>query len=372
MRKVILSLLLLVALFAAAASARVTSSTCTAKCLMAQRSATTTRVTRKDVVRCLEVCAAETTTTRKNNLYKTVNQMALKLDKAAQQVLNKEVQEQEAVLSEEDMIESTAVVLSDNHAAVNHRHHRHQHHHSALSDSSIDNGATLTATTGLNIRGGPCTSFDRVGSLSSGQSTKFTGQVKTGCGYTWYSINGGWVASDFVKVSGGGSSSTPATPSNNGGAGKCTTRYYPTFKQCDAKWRDKSLGTSTICSIGCLMSSVSMALNGLGKTINGQTSNPETLNAYLKSNGGYQGNLFVWGSVSKLGLKYQGKFSNKSEIASHVCANKVVILNVKNGGHWVLATGVSGDRSTFYVNDPGANRDTFPASEVVQAAVYTA
>lgn len=111
-----------------------------------------------------------------------------------------------------------------------------------------------------------------------------------------------------------------------------------------------------------------MALNGLGKKINGQDSNPKTLNAFLLANGGYYGNLFVWGAVSRFGLTYLGQPSNKQEIKNYVCQNYVVILNVNNGGHWVLATGVNGD--TFTVNDPGFSRTTYSASEVGVAGVY--
>jgi hypothetical protein len=44
---------------------------------------------------------------------------------------------------------------------------------------------------------------------------------------------------------------------------------------------------STICGEGCAMSCVSMALNGLGVTIGGQQSDPQTLNAWLENNNGY-------------------------------------------------------------------------------------
>ena len=44
------------------------------------------------------------------------------------------------------------------------------------------------------------------------------------------------------------------------------------------------------------------------------------------------------------------------------------MLNVKNGGHWVLANGVTADGYT--VNDPGPAKDTYPFNEVVQAGIY--
>ena len=117
------------------------------------------------------------------------------------------------------------------------------------------------------------------------------------------------------------------------------------------------------------MSSVSMALNGLGKTINGQSPNPGSLNAYLSSTGGYAGNLFIWGSVARFGLKYEGQITSQTDIKNAICANKVVVLNVNRGGHWVLATGVSG--SSYTVNDPGFDRTEYPQGEVVKAGIYS-
>lgn len=137
-------------------------------------------------------------------------------------------------------------------------------------------------------------------------------------------------------------------------------RNYPMYKQCDSKWGSDQLGTSsnTICKAGCLMSSVAMALAGTGKSYN-----PGTLNTWLKGHGGYvSGDLFVWGSVSPLGLSYQGKVSN-SNIASSLSAGNIVILNVHNGGHWVLATSMSGN--TIYVNDPGYSTTSYSLSEIV-------
>lgn len=45
--------------------------------------------------------------------------------------------------------------------------------------------------------------------------------------------------------------------------------------------------TETICAVGCLMSSVSMSLNGKNILINGQTSDPGVLNHWLQKNQGY-------------------------------------------------------------------------------------
>ena len=148
-------------------------------------------------------------------------------------------------------------------------------------------------------------------------------------------------------------------------------RSAPVYKQCDSQWGSNTLGSSsTICKVGCLMSSVSSALASLGKTVNGKTANPGTLNEFLRANGGYQGNLFVWGAVSRFGLSYQGQPTSASDIKNHICANRVVILNVNNGGHWVLATGYD-DASGYSVMDPGYSKSTYGFSEVQRAGVYS-
>jgi hypothetical protein len=145
------------------------------------------------------------------------------------------------------------------------------------------------------------------------------------------------------------------------------SRSYPLFKQCDPAWKNEQLGTSsnTICSAGCLMSSASMALAGTGHGYN-----PSTLNAWLKSHGGYvSGDLFVWGSINSLGLTFQGKVSN-SQIKANLDKGHVVICNVHNGGHWVLATGYNGDN--IMVNDPGYATSSYTLSQIVdgQNGVY--
>ena len=139
------------------------------------------------------------------------------------------------------------------------------------------------------------------------------------------------------------------------------SRTYPLYSQCDSRWAGDRLGTSptnTICKAGCLISSASMALSGIGKNFN-----PCSINAWLNGHNGYvSDDLFVWASINELGLKFVGFIAN-SNIASNLNVDNVVILNVNNGGHWVLATGISGN--TIYVNDPGYSRSSYDISQVV-------
>ncbi len=46
-----------------------------------------------------------------------------------------------------------------------------------------------------------------------------------------------------------------------------------------------------------------------------------------------------------------------------------VLLNVNNGGHWVLMTGFSG--ANFLVNDPGYSKSSYTQSQIVSSAFFT-
>jgi hypothetical protein len=142
-------------------------------------------------------------------------------------------------------------------------------------------------------------------------------------------------------------------------------RQYPLYKQCDSRWASEQLGTSsnTICSAGCLMSSAAMALSAIGKNYN-----PSTLNKWLKSNGGYVSqDLFVWASINPIGVKFVG-FINRNAIASNLANDNIVILNVHNGGHWVLATGMQGG-SVVAVNDPGYATTSYTLDQIVEGNI---
>lgn len=84
--------------------------------------------------------------------------------------------------------------------------------------SDLSTGASLQTTTASNIRSGPCTSNRIVRTVSTGTEVTFTGQTKSGCGYTWYSVRGsfgtGWIASSLVTQKG----SSPGRRPSPGGA----------------------------------------------------------------------------------------------------------------------------------------------------------
>jgi uncharacterized protein YraI len=228
-------------------------------------------------------------------------------------------------------------------------------------------GAEYQVTEALRVRNGPCTDRGIITELPTGARVTLTGETHTACGYTWLGVRGGFgsgfAASNWLVPAGN-------APAPSGA--QCRTRGYPLFKQCGQEWSGNGMGRSGIsmCREGCLVSSISMALNGLGKTINGQSANPGTLNAWLGGNGGYvNGNDFIWASVGRLGLNHVKATNSNAEIRAAICANQVVILTVKNGGHYVLATGTG--NGVFYVNDPGSNTSgTYTDGQVVLAHIY--
>eukprot|EP01117_Protostelium_nocturnum_P016371 TRINITY_DN6473_c0_g1_i1.p1 TRINITY_DN6473_c0_g1~~TRINITY_DN6473_c0_g1_i1.p1 ORF type:complete len:171 (-),score=38.42 TRINITY_DN6473_c0_g1_i1:68-580(-) len=138
--------------------------------------------------------------------------------------------------------------------------------------------------------------------------------------------------------------------------------------QCGAEWKSDTLPCGkTVCAVGCAMSSVANALPAK----NGKDWTPGSLNTYLKSHKGYEGCLLVWEAVNPLGMTYKGQskqsLNNLIKIAED--CNQAAIANVRNGGHWVLITGYAGN-STFYVNDPGYNTQTYTYSQMLRESVY--
>ena len=151
-------------------------------------------------------------------------------------------------------------------------------------------------------------------------------------------------------------------------AGCTVNKSFPYFSQCDSRWSTDKLGTLTICQKGSLMCSVASGMAGLGMLIYDQPVTPQNLNSFLMQNGGYNSdNLYVWSTVERFGLRYEGQTSDKSQIKKNICDNKLVFLQI-NYVQWVLAKGY--DNDTFYVNDPVSKKSTFSSISVTRAAAY--
>eukprot|EP01105_Mastigella_eilhardi_P010067 TRINITY_DN2359_c0_g1_i1.p1 TRINITY_DN2359_c0_g1~~TRINITY_DN2359_c0_g1_i1.p1 ORF type:complete len:183 (+),score=50.40 TRINITY_DN2359_c0_g1_i1:82-630(+) len=141
------------------------------------------------------------------------------------------------------------------------------------------------------------------------------------------------------------------------------------YKQCGQSWSNDELGTcsgTTICDAGCAMCSVDMYLAYRGCS----PGNPGAFNTWLKSHGGYaSGCNIVWGSVGSC-VSFQGAETPSYETAcSGINAGHGLILNVHDGGHYVLATGCDG-ANNYFVNDPGYSTTKYAHSSVVKMDVY--
>jgi len=222
------------------------------------------------------------------------------------------------------------------------------------------------ASGAVNVRASPGTSARVLFTTTNLEPVRVTATTETSAnGYVWVPVSArnqnGYVAKSLLVAC----PSTPVPVAPVAGA-------PPLFKQCAppaASWNSATLGTCswTICQKGCAISSVSMYLRKRGLN-----TDPGQLNTWLKANGGYaDGCDLYWGKVDSLGkTRCQGFQSGTyAQACSWISSGYGVILNVENGGHWVLGTGCDG-KGNVYVNDPGYNRSYYPYTQVVNRVVY--
>ncbi|MBI5838606.1 MAG: hypothetical protein HZB19_00755 [Chloroflexi bacterium] len=149
--------------------------------------------------------------------------------------------------------------------------------------------------------------------------------------------------------------------------------------QNDEKWKNKKLGHSneTIGGWGCLLTSVTMMLNGIG-----YNETPETVNEKMKSAGGFQGAFFipsvlpyVWPNCAYRDMQPCESFPAPiALIDAAVAAGKPVILQVdwnKQAGiqtHFVLVKEKVGDDYALY--DPYKYGGDGPDKEVLLTTRY--
>ena len=149
--------------------------------------------------------------------------------------------------------------------------------------------------------------------------------------------------------------------------------------QNDDKWKSTELGnsTETIGGWGCLLTSVTMMLNGIG-----YSETPETVNEKMKKAGGFQGAFFipsvlpfVWPNCAYRDMQPCESFPAPiSQIDAAIAAGKPVILQVdwnKQTGiqtHFVLVKEKKGDDYVLY--DPYKYSGDGPDKEVLLTARY--
>ena len=142
------------------------------------------------------------------------------------------------------------------------------------------------------------------------------------------------------------------------------------------------MDTKTICQVGCLMSCTAMGLSGASINISNATSaDPASLNSWLRSHGGYDGSNDLFEEVvpqidpSRVSWPPDGMHRTNDlafdEACDFVRGGRVVVANVRDGGHFVLITGCGGDGDTFSVNDPGFMVDEYSfKDDVVGYRIY--
>ena len=149
--------------------------------------------------------------------------------------------------------------------------------------------------------------------------------------------------------------------------------------QNDEKWKNVKLGNSseTIGSWGCLLTSVTMMLNGIG-----YNETPETVNEKMKKAGGFQGALFmpsmlsyVWSNSLYRDMQpCESSPAPLAQIDAAVAAGKPVILQVdwnKQQGiqtHFVLVKEKKGNDYVLY--DPYKYGGDGPNKEVLLTSRY--
>jgi hypothetical protein len=149
--------------------------------------------------------------------------------------------------------------------------------------------------------------------------------------------------------------------------------------QNDEKWKNTKLGNSseTIGGWGCLLTSVTMMLNGIG-----YNETPETVNEKMKKAGGFQGAFFipsvlpfVWPNCAYRDMQPCENFpAPLAQIDAAVAAGKPVILQVdwnKQVGiqtHFVLVKEKKGNDYVLY--DPYKYGGDGPDKEVLLTTRY--
>jgi predicted chitinase/LysM repeat protein len=170
---------------------------------------------------------------------------------------------------------------------------------------------------------------------------------------------------DSFEKPASGSTSRPAGPArdDDGRTFPTSADGTPMFRQGDAQWGGRTLGTSSsLAAAGCAMTSTAMAMS----KITGKVINPGELDAHLDKNGGYSGNGLIWGKAAQMaGLGASKQAFNAENINKQIDAGRPVVIGVdykagSNGGangtdHWVTVTHRKGD--TYFANDPATGKE---------------
>ena len=209
---------------------------------------------------------------------------------------------------------------------------------------TIVQGFPATATTNsgnLNVRRGAGTEFDRIGSLSNGETVIL---LKTDGNWNRVLYNGtktGYVHHTYLKTSGDSSS---------------FSLNVPNYKQTDSRWKNTYIGSSgkTMAQIGCATTAIAM----IESYRQGAAIYPDAMAKKLS----YTPSGSVYWPSNYTVVTNSGGYLDV--IYKKLSEGKPVLFGAKNtwgGQHWVVITGFTGGSLTaenFTINDPGSNTRT--------------
>ena len=217
------------------------------------------------------------------------------------------------------------------------------------SSSSFD--VIITASS-LNVRSGPGTGYDKIGSLSQGSTAKVL-EEKDG----WYRIEyegkEGWISAEYCTKAGSG----------DGTPGGVTSTGTIDYKQYDSRWANlpfTSTGNAsqTYKSSACGPTSAADVVWSLRNN----TVTPVTLGTMCVDNG-YRtaDNGTAWGFFPFVGAKYGmscTETTNMSTLKSKLDDGALAVCSMgagywTSGGHYICVYKYDG--STVYANDPASS-----------------
>jgi len=139
-----------------------------------------------------------------------------------------------------------------------------------------------------------------------------------------------------------------------------TSNGFPIYRQGDSEWADQKIGTGAksknLHQVGCAMSSAAMAMSKL----TGTTITPATIDAFMKANGGMNGNKIAdwkkFGQLATPPVDVNRTKRSPTDMLADLRAGKPVVFGVNYTGgtdthHWLLATGIAPDGGIM-ANDP--------------------
>ena len=137
---------------------------------------------------------------------------------------------------------------------------------------------------------------------------------------------------------------------------------FPYFNQGEAPWASQSYGNGTIKSSGCGPTSMAMVMKSYGLDANpSAAANWSLQNGYRVNGVGTSWDFF--NAIGKQHGLTTTQFTDIQTAKDSLTSGIPVIASMKpgdftKGGHFVVLSGINGDQSEVYVNDPGSRDRT--------------